>query len=103
MKLKKLQKQIEKYGDGCFNKGYDFAQVELEAVKDGLYEDAFQEGQEAEQQRIQKLLDMHTQWAMESGKGADIVFFTRMKEILTPVVIDYSIETYQEELRKDGF
>jgi hypothetical protein len=84
MKIKKIAKKIEQYATESYFKGYNTG------FNDGIMESSegsFQEGAQTEQERIQTLLDMHIQWAMESGKGNEAVMLNRVKEIITPIVI----------------
>jgi hypothetical protein len=84
MNIKKITKKIEKYGVKQYFLGYNTG------FNDGIMESSepsFQEGSQAEQERIQTILDMHIEWALESGKGGEVVMFNRIKEMITPVVI----------------
>jgi hypothetical protein len=91
MKIKKITKKIEKYGLEKYFMGYNTG------FNDGIMESSepsFQEGSQAEQERIQTVLDMHIQWAMESGKGSEVIMLNRVKEMLTPVVITEDDDTF---------
>jgi hypothetical protein len=84
MKIKKITKKIEQYATKSYFRGYNTG------FNDGIMESSepsFQEGSQAEQERIQTVLDMHIQWALESGKGGEVVMLNRVKEMLTPIVI----------------
>ena len=91
MKIKKITKKIEKYGLEKYFMGYNTG------FDDGILDGnnyGFTEGSEAEQERIQTVLDMHIQWALESGKGNEVIMLNRVKEMLTPIVITEDNDTF---------
>jgi hypothetical protein len=91
MKIKKITKKIEAYGLEKYFMGYNTGFDD--GISDGnTY--GFTEGAEAEQERIQTVLDMHIQWALESGKGSEVIMLNRVKEMLTPVVITEDDDTF---------
>jgi hypothetical protein len=84
MNIKKITKKIEKYGLSEYFRGYNTG---FENAEESVSEESFTAGAEAEQERIQSVLDMHIQWALESGKGSEVVMLNRVKEMLTPIVL----------------
>lgn len=96
---KKISKEINAKMEEAFDLGYYLG-------ADGIqeeYENGIREGALAERERIKAIFDMNIQWALESNKGSDVVFFTKAKQIIEPIEVDYSEEAYQRELEKDGF
>jgi hypothetical protein len=100
--LKKINKAIaalvSEEWDFGYNVGYDAGSD----VASSEYIDALMLGAQAEQDRIQKVLDMQIEWAMESGKGAEAIKFKQIKEILVPVKVDYSDEAYKEDIKREA-
>jgi flagellar biosynthesis/type III secretory pathway protein FliH len=92
MRLNNIVEQIEQVLDEAFDDGFAEGQ-----------EEGFNDGVQTEHDRVQSILDMMIGWAMEKGKGTEVIILNRVKETITPVEVDYSIEAYQEELEKDGF
>ena len=109
MNTKKLHKKIDellnlKYFQG-WEDGYQVGleEVDPDATGDEEHDAGVNEGVAMERKRTQDILEMHIKWAMESGKGNDAIKFKQIKEILIPIVVDYSEEAYQKDLEKDGF
>lgn len=98
--LKKLHESIEAYGEAKYQQGWHDGWDSAEA---NLTLDAYEEGIQVERDRINAIFDMNIQWALESNKGSDVVFFTKAKQIIEPIEVDFSPEAYQRELEKDGF
>lgn len=92
MKLNDIVEQIEQALDETFDDGYSEGQRE-----------GFDEGVQTEHDRIQSILDMMIGWAMDKGKGTEVIILNRVKETIVPIEVDYSVEAYQEQLEKDGF
>ena len=82
--MKKITKQIEKYANKHYANGYSAGFADY---RDTYADQNFIDGSEAEQERIQTVLDMHIQWAMESGKGSEVIMLNRIKEVIVPIVI----------------
>lgn len=99
--LKKLNKKILARIDKAYEQGYDDGILMSEDTPS--YEDGFNAGATAERDRIKAIFDMNIKWALESNKGSDVVFFTKAKEIIEPIEVDYSEEAYQRSLEQDGF
>ena len=101
--LKKLKEsiasQVAEAWDSGYSEGYEDGAVE----ETDVWGNAFQEGANAERERIKKIFDMNIQWALESNKGSDVVFFTKAKQIIEPIEVDLSPEAYQRDLENDGF
>jgi hypothetical protein len=91
MNIKKITKKIEKYATKSYFQGYNSGYENAEVV---VSEEAFTDGSLAEQERIQTVLDMHIQWALESGKGSEVVMLNRVKEMITPIVITEDHDTF---------
>lgn len=98
--LKKAIKELKaaSYQEG-WNDGFD---VGAEDAREE-YQTGFQDGAKAERERIKTIFDMNIQWALESNKGSDVVFFTKAKQIIEPIEVDMSDEAYQRSLEADGF
>lgn len=101
--LKTIKKELEKSRNEGWSVGYEAGYETADSVADDRVDFAFKDGVEKEQRRIQEVIRMNIQWATESGRGSEIVFWNKAKEILTPVEVDYSDEAYYKELEKDGF
>jgi flagellar biosynthesis/type III secretory pathway protein FliH len=84
MKIKKITQKIEQYAIEAYDRGYYEATQE---IYNEAYEEGFTDGVAGEQERIQAVLNLHAQWALESGKGSEIVMINRIKDILVPIVI----------------
>jgi hypothetical protein len=84
MKIRKIAKKIEKYAAEHYSNGYNAG---FSDYRDCYADQDYVNGVEAEQLRIQTVLDMHIQWAMESGKGSDVIMLNKIKEIIVPIVI----------------
>ena len=95
---KRLKKTLGKTLDEVYSNGYSDGENDAEST----YEDGFEAGVSAERERIKKVFDMNIQWALESNKGSDVIFFTKAKQIIEPVDVDLSPEAYQRNLEYDG-
>lgn len=110
MKTKKLHKKIDELLEAEYERGFengyqgaiDEASIEESAYDQG-HDIGVDLGVSMERKRTQAILDMQIQWSMESGKGSDAIKFKQIKELLTPIEVDYSEEAYQKDLEKDGF
>ena len=91
MNIKKITKKIEAYASQEYDRGYYSATAD---VYDEAYKEGFDDGVAGEQSRIQTVLDMHIQWALESGKGSEVIMLNRVKEMLTPIVITEDNDTF---------
>lgn len=89
MNLKKIVKKIEEYASQEYDRGYYNATADIYTE---AYDDGFGYGAEKERERIQSLLDMHIQWALESGKGSEVVMLNRIKEVIVPIVIKEDLD-----------
>ncbi len=101
--LKKINKAIDRLVSEEWGFGYNSGYEDARDVSSSEYIDALMLGAKAEQARIQSVLDMQIEWAMESGRGVEAVKFKQIKELLVPVNIDYSEEAYKLDMEKDGF
>jgi hypothetical protein len=97
--LKRLKKVLAKELALAWENGY------AESTEDHSYNYhvGYNNGVSEERERIKAIFDMNIQWALESGKGSDVVFFTKAKQIIEPVEVDYSEEAYKKSLEDDGF
>jgi hypothetical protein len=72
-----------------------------------IYDFGFQagkgEGVKAEQERIQYVLNMMFESALNMGQGNKAVQYKHAMDLLRPVNIDYSEEAYKRNLEADGF
>lgn len=109
MKVKKLHTKIDEIFEAEYYRGWeDGYQASIEESKpEATYDEGHDAGVDLgiamERKRTQDILEMHIQWAMESGKGNDAIKFKQIKEILIPIVVDYSEEAYRKGLEEDGF
>jgi hypothetical protein len=103
--IKKISKIIEREVDVSYNEGWSagWDSGSSSALSEENINDAFQEGVRAERERIKTIFDMNIQWALESNKGSDVIFFTKAKQIIEPIDVDLSPEAYQRSLENDGF
>jgi hypothetical protein len=74
-----------------------------ETAYDEGYEDGFKEGAEAEQKRIQSVLQMMFESSLNMGHGNKAVQYRHAMELLTPINYKYDEAKYYEDLRNDGF
>lgn len=85
--IKKLHKRIssavEDLRDIAYLDGYE------NGYSDGTNDSdtSFEDGVNAERERIKAIFDLNIQWALESNKGSEVVFFTKAKQIIEPVDI----------------
>jgi hypothetical protein len=86
--LKRLRKAIAKELALTWENGY------AEAVEDHSYnyETGYNDGVFEERERIKSIFDMNIQWALESNKGSDVIFFTKAKQIIEPVDISGALD-----------
>jgi hypothetical protein len=103
MSLKKIKKAIHKELANQFEAGWSSGYDAATEICEQLREVSFVEGANKEQERIQEVIRMNIQWATESGRGSEVIFWNKAKEILIPINIDYSEETYKRQLEEDGF
>jgi flagellar biosynthesis/type III secretory pathway protein FliH len=89
MKIKKITKKIEQYAAESYSLGYFNATAE---VYTEAYDEGYDDGLAKEQSRIQSVLDMHIQWALESGKGSEVIMLNKIKEVIVPIVIKEDVE-----------
>lgn len=97
--IKKISKDIHAQIEEAFDLG--FALGSEDSTEE--YTSGFNDGALAERERIKAIFDMNIQWAIESNKGSEVIFFTKAKQIIDPIEVDFSPEAYQRELEKDGF
>ena len=97
--LKRIKKLFAQEIEDAYNRGFE------EGSEDSSYEyqNGFQDGVTTERERIKTIFDMNIQWALESNKGSDVIFFTKAKQIIEPIDVDLSPEAYQRSLENDGF
>lgn len=97
--LKRIKKLIAQEVEDAYNRGFE------EGSEDSSYEyqNGYQDGAREERERIKTIFDMNIQWALESNKGSDVVFFTKAKQIIEPIDVDLSEEAYRRSLEADGF
>ena len=94
----------EGYADGeeeGYNAGIYSAVVE-EQVEEARTE-GYNEGVKAEQGRIQYILNMMFESALNMGQGNKAVQYKHAMDLLRPINIDYSEEAYQRQMEADGF
>lgn len=80
----------------------DLEEEEEEEPED-RYNEGFNDGAQAEQQRIQEVILMHKRWAKEKNRGSEFMFWDSAGEVLTPINFEYSEEAYRKSLEDDGF
>jgi hypothetical protein len=82
MNIKKIIRKVEQYAQEKYEDGFDNG-----FIAGDNYEEAFDDGALAERERIQSVIDLHIQWALESGKGSEVVMLNRIKEVIVPITI----------------
>ena len=77
--------------------------ITLDQETEDRYNEGFNDGAQAEQQRIQEVILMHKRWAKEKNRGSEFMFWDSAGEVLTPINFEYSEEAYRKSLEDDGF
>jgi flagellar biosynthesis/type III secretory pathway protein FliH len=102
--LKKITKNIQKLANENYELGYETG-IE-NSYQDG-YEEGVNDGVLAERERIENVIKMKIVWAMEEGKGTQIVFWKNALEILIDLprhmANALTEEGLREELEEFGF
>jgi hypothetical protein len=91
------ERQTEVWESG-FADGYAEAIDELEEERT-----TFADGAAREQARIQSVLQMMFDFAMQNNKMAEAKAWKNAMDIVKPLNVDYSEEAYQKSLEDDGF
>jgi flagellar biosynthesis/type III secretory pathway protein FliH len=81
-----------------FADGYAEAMAELEEERE-----SFSDGATKEQARVQSVLQMMFNFAMENNKMAEAKAWKNAMEIIKPINIDYSDDAYRKSMEDDGF
>jgi flagellar biosynthesis/type III secretory pathway protein FliH len=81
-----------------WDKGYDAGTEH--SYSDG-YNDGYEEGVEAERTRVQSVLKMQEDMAMDQGKGAEAVRYHQMAEFLAFIYDPEKAEKDYEQMMKD--
>jgi len=97
-KTKKLFKMIESLFEKEWDKGYDAGTEH--SYSDG-YNDGYEEGVEAERTRVQSVLKMQEDMAMDQGKGTEAVRYRQIAEFLAFVYDPEKAEKDYEQMMKD--
>ena len=95
---KKLLKMLKSVLDKQWSKGFDAGTEH--SYSDG-YSDGFEEGIEAERTRVQTVLKMQEDMAMDQGKGTDAVRYRQIAEFLAFVYDPEKAEKDYEQMMKD--
>ena len=95
---KKLFKMIEALLEKQWDKGYDAGTEH--SYSDG-YNDGYEEGIEAERTRVQTVLKMQEDMAMDQGKGTDAVRYRQIAEFLAFIYDPEKAEKDYEQMMKD--
>ena len=97
-KTKKLFKMIESMLEKEWDKGFDAGSSD--SYSEG-YSEGFDEGVEAERSRVQSVLKMQEDMAMDQGKGAEAVRYRQMAEFLAFIYDPEKAEKDYEQMMKD--
>lgn len=95
--------------DAGYDQGFDDgieAEPEDEAYEAGEYagfESGFEKGVLAERQRVQDVLNMMFESALNMGQGNKAVQYKQAMDLLIPPPYEYDPERYQKDLENDGF
>jgi flagellar biosynthesis/type III secretory pathway protein FliH len=81
-----------------WDKGYDAG---TEHSYSGGYNDGYEEGVEAERTRVQSVLKMQEDMAMDQGKGTEAVRYRQMAEFLAFIYDPEKAEKDYEQMMKD--
>ena len=95
---KKLFKMIKVLLEKEWDKGFEAGAED--AYSEG-YTDGFEEGVEAERTRVQNVLKMFQDMAMDQGKGSDAVRYRQTAELLAFVYDPEKAEKDYEQMMKD--
>jgi flagellar biosynthesis/type III secretory pathway protein FliH len=96
--LKKLFKKIEKHAEKQWQSGFEVGHNS--GTIDG-YSEGFEEGVEAERTRVQSVLKMQEDMAMDQGKGTDAVRYRQIAEFLAFIYDPEKAEKDYEQMMKD--
>jgi flagellar biosynthesis/type III secretory pathway protein FliH len=91
----------EKHTEGWeagFSDGYADAMAELEEERQ-----EFSDGAAKEQLRVQSVLQMMFDFAMQNNKMAEAKAWKNAMDIVKPINVDYSEEAYKRSMEDDGF
>ena len=97
--LKRIKKLIAEEIENAYNRGFEEGSDDSQYE----YENGYRDGANGERERIKTIFDMNIQWALESNKGSEVIFFTKAKQIIEPIEVDLSEEAYRRSLEADGF
>jgi len=89
---------IEALLEKQWDKGYDAGTEH--SYSDG-YNDGYEEGIEAERTRVQTVLKMQEDMAMDQGKGTDAVRYRQIAEFLAFIYDPEKAEKDYEQMMKD--
>jgi len=95
---KKLLKMLDSLLAKQWDKGYDAGTEH--SYSDG-YNDGYEEGVEAERTRVQTVLKMQEDMAMDQGKGNDAVRYRQIAEFLAFIYDPEKAEKDYEQMMKD--
>lgn len=96
--MKKLFKKIEKHAEKQWQSGFEVGHNS--GTIDG-YSEGFEEGVEAERTRVQSVLKMQEDMAMDQGKGTDAVRYRQIAEFLAFIYDPEKAEKDYEQMMKD--
>ena len=96
--FKKLFKKIEKHAEKQWQSGFEVGHNS--GTIDG-YSEGFEEGVEAERTRVQSVLKMQEDMAMDQGKGTDAVRYRQIAEFLAFIYDPEKAEKDYEQMMKD--
>jgi len=77
--------------------------LQVEESYQSGHNDGFSAGAEAEQKRIQSVLQMMFDASLNMGQGNKAVQYRNAMDLLRPINFTYSEEEYRKELDDDGF
>lgn len=105
-----LTEEQQEVWDAGYEAGYDLGfdsgrEAELGDITtwDDGYAQGFEEGAKAEQDRVQFVLKMMFDSALNMGHGNKAVQYKHAMDLLRPANIDYSEEAYKRDMEADGF
>jgi len=103
--LTEEQQEIwDKAHDEGYDKGWnDYAENSATEDYDEGFQEGLAEGAKLEQARIQSVLQMMFDAALNMGQGNKAVQYRHAMELLTPINYQYNEAKYYEDLRNDGF
>ena len=100
MGMKKIIKEIKRYGDKAHSNGYDEGTFDRAEYYNEGYREGYNEGNTDERERVQRVLNVMSEQEMLSGSGTKAKMYRDIAELLAFV---YDPVKAREELDLEDF